>query len=230
MKDKIPIQVTADMVSGKTPVHLCQLNGECLLHKGVISPFNRMRKAASDQGIDLQVASGFRSYERQLAIWNAKASGQRVLLNDAGQPIDVDTLSDVERVRAILRWSALPGCSRHHWGTDMDVWDAAAVPADYSLQLIPAEYALAGPFYELNCWLDENAGSFGFFRPYAVDLGGVAPEPWHLSYRALSEVFEEKLDTRFVLEILNNRKLALSEAVSNNLDEVLSKFICPLSK
>jgi LAS superfamily LD-carboxypeptidase LdcB len=224
------MQVTAEMVSGKTPIHLCRLNDECLLHTGVISPFNRMRKAAAVQGIDLQVASGFRSYERQLAIWNAKASGQRVLLNDAGQPIDSGSLSDTERVLAILRWSALPGCSRHHWGTDMDVWDVAAVPADYSLQLTPAEYALAGPFYELNCWLDEYADGFGFFRPYAVDLGGVAPEPWHLSYRPLAGLFEEKLDAAFVLGILDNRKLALSEAVSNSLDEILSRFICPLSK
>ena len=24
--------------------------------------------------------------------------------------------------------------------------------------------------------------AFGFFRPYTTDRGGVAPEPWHLSY------------------------------------------------
>ena len=32
---------------------------------------------------------------------------------------------------AILLWSALPGASRHHWGTDFDVFDRAAVPPDY---------------------------------------------------------------------------------------------------
>ena len=33
------------------------------------------------------------------------------------------------RIDAILCWSALPGGSRHHWGTDCDVIDAAALPA-----------------------------------------------------------------------------------------------------
>ena len=30
-------------------------------------------------------------------------------------------------IETILLWSALPGGSRHHWGTDVDVFDAAAV-------------------------------------------------------------------------------------------------------
>ncbi len=36
--------------------------------------------------------------------------------------------AEAERVAAILVWSALPGASRHHWGTDCDVIDAAALP------------------------------------------------------------------------------------------------------
>ncbi len=28
---------------------------------------------------------------------------------------------------------------------------------------------------------------FGFYRPYAVDRGGVHPEPWHLSYAPLAQ-------------------------------------------
>ncbi|MDX2463811.1 MAG: M15 family metallopeptidase [Porticoccus sp.] len=219
------MQITAETISGKTQAYLCDLTDGCLLHMDVISPFVVMQSAAAKQGFDLQVASGFRSYERQLAIWNAKASGERAILDGAGLPIDPNSLSDTERVFAILRWSALPGCSRHHWGTDMDVWDAAAVPADYSLRLIPAEYELGGPFYELNCWLEQNAVRFGFARPYATDLGGVAPEPWHLSYLPLAQQFEEKLDTTFVRGILDNSQLALGETVLNNLDEILSKFI-----
>ena len=36
-------------------------------------------------------------------------------------------LSPAERIEAILRWSALPGASRHHWGTDLDLIDAHAI-------------------------------------------------------------------------------------------------------
>ena len=39
-----------------------------------------------------------------------------------------------------MRWSAIPGSSRHHWGTDLDVYDAAAVTPDYQVQLTPQEW------------------------------------------------------------------------------------------
>jgi len=52
---------------------------------------------------------------RQAEIWNAKAAGLRPVLDANEQPIDTGTLSERELVFAILRWSALPGASRHHW-------------------------------------------------------------------------------------------------------------------
>lgn len=52
------------------------------------------------------------------------ARGERALLDDHGNPLLVNDLSPTEIMFAILRWSALPGCSRHHWGTDIDVYDA----------------------------------------------------------------------------------------------------------
>ncbi|MCB9651596.1 MAG: M15 family metallopeptidase [Deltaproteobacteria bacterium] len=76
-------------------------------------------------------------------------------------------------LRAILNWSALPGGSRHHWGTEMDVVDLAAVPPDYRVRLLPDEVAPGGPFHPLHQWLDENLERFGFFRPYARLQGGM---------------------------------------------------------
>lgn len=221
------MQISTEMVSGQTQYHLANLNDSCQLHSDVIDPFRTMQNAAAQDGIDLQVASGFRSYERQLAIWNAKASGQRPLLDDQGQCISVDDLSDREKIYAILRWSALPGCSRHHWGTDLDVWDMAAVSADYRLQLVPEEYESQGPFYKLACWLNEYAASYGFVRPYVIDKGGVAPEPWHLSYISIAEQFEVQLSTIFVKQILDNTPLMLGDVVESSLDDILARFICP---
>ena len=151
----------------------------------------------------------------------------RPVLDDTGSPIDLESLSDCDKVMAILRWSALPGCSRHHWGTDMDVWDAAAVPGDYRLQLVPEEYAGSGPFCRLSEWLQEHAAGFGFIRPYAIDRGGVAPEPWHLSYLPVARLFEEKLDRVFLREILDNDQLELRDAVLSNLDTIMARFIFP---
>ncbi|MEH6468437.1 MAG: M15 family metallopeptidase [Porticoccus sp.] len=221
------MQVIPAMISGKTEEHLCQLSTNCLLHKAVLSPFQTLQEAAVIQGYDLQVASAFRSFERQLMIWNAKARGERPVLDEHGQPLSIENLSEKEKVFAIMRWSALPGCSRHHWGTDMDIWDSAAVPLDYVLQLRPDEYQQGGPFHSLSCWLDEHAEAFGFVRPYAIDRGGVAPEPWHLSYTPVARVFEAKLDTQYICKILDNSDLILRDTILDHLDEIISRFICP---
>ena len=226
------MQISTEMISGKTQAHLSTLDNikglsdTCLLHTEVIKPLLIMQGAAAKEGLDLRVASGFRSYERQLAIWNAKATGQRCLLSDSGIPIDADSLCGTEKLYAILRWSALPGCSRHHWGTDLDVWDAAAVPDDYSLRLVPEEYLQSGPFYTLSCWLGEHAETYGFVRPYAIDRGGVAPEPWHLSYLPVAKQFEEQLSAIFVRKILDNSNLVLAKEAVDNLDDIWDKFIC----
>ena len=170
-------------LTGRARTHVIDLDApRCTLHRAVAQPFLRMRAAAAQAGIDLVAASSFRDFERQRAIWNGKWSGERPLVDRAGRPLDAARLTDGERVSAILAWSAVPGTSRHHWGTDLDVYDRAAVPADYRLQLVPAEYAPDGPFARLAGWLDANMRRFGFFRPYAADRGGVQPEPWHLSH------------------------------------------------
>ena len=146
----------------------------------------RLRERANRAGFNLRVASGYRSYQRQLSIFNAKATGERAIVDDAGRMLLPATLSDTALLAAILRFSALPGVSRHHWGTDVDVWDSAAVNADYQLTLTTEEYADGGVFSAMSQWLDEHIvadNAEGFFRPYASDRGGVAPEPWHLSYR-----------------------------------------------
>jgi len=39
-----------------------------------------------------------------------------------------------EKIASILRWSALPGTSRHHWGTDLDIIDAKALTAEMKVQ------------------------------------------------------------------------------------------------
>jgi LAS superfamily LD-carboxypeptidase LdcB len=96
--------------------------------------------------------------------------------------MDLAALTPARRVEAILWWSALPGASRHHWGTDFDVVDAAAMPAGYRPRLVPAEYQEGGPFHRLTTWLDAHMHAFGFYRPYTTDRGGVSPEPWHLSH------------------------------------------------
>lgn len=178
---------TLEQLTGRTREHLSELTDPaCALHKRVVSPFLTLRAAAAADGMDLVAVSSFRDFDRQLAIWNGKFRGERPMQDRSGRPLDVAVLTPAEKVEAILWWSALPGASRHHWGTDFDVVDAAAVPKGYKLRLIPAEYHEGGPFHRLTTWLDTHMHAFGFFRPYGTDRGGVAPEPWHLSHAAVS--------------------------------------------
>lgn len=190
--------------------------------------WDQLAERAAGHGFDLAIASGWRGFDRQLAIWNAKAAGERLLLDSAGQALSIDDLSPRERVYAILRWSALPGASRHHWGTDLDVYDRAALPAGYQLQLTVDE--AEGLFAPMHDWLgaciDANA-SCGFTRPYRFDTGGVAPEPWHLSYSPEAQIFEAMLDKQALYNFLASRPLALKETVLAEFDEIYRRYVQP---
>jgi len=180
-------------------------------------------------GFDLAVASGFRSFARQLAIFNGKASGQRPVYAEDGGEIDLGRLSAADQLRAILRYSALPGASRHHWGTDVDIFDAAAVGADYRLQLSTAEVAPGGVFDPLHNWLDERiaAGqSHGFYRPYALDRGGVAPERWHVSYAPLSRRYAKEITGPLLMQCWAGVGIQLQEEIEANLPLIFERYIC----
>ncbi|MDG2048134.1 MAG: M15 family metallopeptidase [Halioglobus sp.] len=176
-------------LTGLDETHLVTLAGGHRLQSEVALAFTALQSDARRAGFDLTIASSFRPFDRQLAIWNGKADGSRPIYDDQGRLVSIEPLSRTDQLHAILRFSAIPGTSRHHWGTDLDVYDAAAVPSDYPLQLSPVEAGPGGVFDRLHCWLDARlaAGeSHGFFRPYGKDRGGVAPERWHLSYAPLS--------------------------------------------
>lgn len=162
------------------------------LHRDIVNDWQFLVKAAAENGFELAIASAFRDFNRQLTIWNEKALGKRPVLDNDGLPIDMSVLSEDERVFAIMRWSAIPGASRHHWGTDIDIYDRAALPAGYKLQLTGDETKSGGLFEPMHKWLDtciENQQGFDFFRPYK-GRKGVAEEPWHLSHKLVSADFE----------------------------------------
>jgi len=197
-----------------------------LLHARVVAPFAALMESASCVGIDLRIASGYRTFERQLSIWNRKTSGQLSVLGSDGLPVDVTRLTETERVFAILRWSALPGASRHHWGTDFDVFDARDLPENYQLQLTAEESRVM--FGRLHTWLDEQIeqdAAMGFIRPYRIDKGGIAPEPWHLSYAPLAETFQRAFSIEQLANILAATDIVLKETILANLDEIHERFI-----
>ncbi|MBQ0798354.1 MAG: M15 family metallopeptidase [Porticoccaceae bacterium] len=219
-------------LTGRNREHLAAWSDHCELHRELIAPLQALCERGREVGLDISVASGFRSFERQLNIWNTKARGERAVLDSAGQPLEMQRLDDTQKVFAILRWSALPGTSRHHWGSDFDIWDAAAVPADYCLQLHTDEYCKGGPFSALNVWLQEEVDAHpddlvrtGFFRPYTVDGDGIAPEPWHLSYAPLARRFEALCDSAALKHLIADSDIELKAAVLAHWDTIYTRFI-----
>jgi LAS superfamily LD-carboxypeptidase LdcB len=213
-------------LSGRARTHLSELGdppGQ--LHRDVVVPFQAMRAAAAADGLDLVAFSTFRDFDRQLAIWNAKFRGERPMQGRNGEPLDALSLSPAERVEAICWWSAVPGASRHHWGTDFDVMDRAAVPPGYKLSVVPAEYEPGGPFARLTTWLDAHMHAFGFFRPYDTDRGGVRPEPWHLSYAPVATRAARALDPRALREVLDGAGIEGKAEVLASLDRHFAGYV-----
>ncbi|MCP4842547.1 MAG: M15 family metallopeptidase, partial [Halieaceae bacterium] len=189
-----------------------------------------LREDAAAAGFDLVIASSFRSFERQLVIWNGKACGERPVYNDNDEPVMLADMAPADRLHAILRYSAIPGTSRHHWGTDLDIYDARAVPEGYRLQLSTAEVSAGGPFDALHCWLDERMAaqaSHGFYRPYSEDRGGVAPERWHLSYAPLSREWERGINAEVLMACWNaiSDELQLRDEIEQILPDILQRYV-----
>jgi LAS superfamily LD-carboxypeptidase LdcB len=221
-----PSKLSVAQLTGQTAELLAPLSGEIVLHRDVIQPFLNLCQLAAKQGIDLRVASGYRSFDRQCHIWNSKVNGQRPVLDADSRPLDVAKLSDKELIFAILRWSALPGASRHHWGTDMDVWDGAAVDQCYKLQLTPEEYGCEGPFFALTQWLaSAEVETLGFVRPYRTDCGGVAPEAWHLSFVPVAAGFERALNANVLATVIEPADILLKDRVLQHLEEIYERFV-----
>jgi LAS superfamily LD-carboxypeptidase LdcB len=213
-------------LTGRARTHVVELSQpNCVVHYEVAASFLSMRDAAAYDGIDLVARSSFRDFNSQMAIWNRKWAGEKPLYDRNSQPLERAKLGDYEAVDAILYWSAIPGGSRHHWGSDIDLIDAAAVPAGYAVQLIPEEYAPNGIFSRLSQWLDANMQRYGFFRPYRTNRGGVSPEPWHLSYAAVSLPALESLSLSMLRQVIDASSIAGKPQVLARLPEIYTRFM-----
>jgi len=83
------------------------------------------------------------------------------------------------RCLEILKYSSMPGTSRHHWGTDVDI---------YSVTNSDFDPGTKGQ--RIHTWLKQNARKYGFCQPYSPGrTGGYLEEPWHWSYFPLSSLF-----------------------------------------
>ena len=221
--------MTPGELTGQVRTHIVELTDPaCALHVHAVVPFANLRRAALAAGFELKAVSSFRDFDRQISIWNGKYSGERPLYDAHGRALDAARMSPSERIAAILLWSALPGTSRHHWGTDVDLIDAGAIAPDYRVRLTAQEFAVGGPFAPLAEWLEAEAERFGFFRPFRGVLSGVQPEPWHFSFAPVAENARRTLSPAMLRAALADAPLLGKEQVMAQLDDLHARYVAAI--
>ena len=167
-----------------------------IVDKLILEDYNKLKESLAKFGFALRIESAYRPFERQLSIWNRKASGELKLLSAEGLPMERPT-DEEELMYAILTWSALPGASRHHLGTDLDVVDGNACPAGYEVELTPAECdGMFRPFHEKLTELMGAGESFGFQRVFVPGRGRIQPEMWHIAHLPTSRKYLESFSLK----------------------------------
>ena len=213
-------------LTGRDPGHIVTLTEpRCRLHAAAVGPFLALREAASRAGFDLLPVSAFRDFERQRAIWDAKFRGERPARDRRGRIVRMGKLDPGTRVETILLWSALPGASRHHWGSDIDVADGHVIARGYEAQLEVAEYRRGGPFAALSSWLGLNMRRYGFYRPYTRRGAGVQPEPWHISFAPVSRPALSRMTLGLLADAIKGSGIEGEAAILERLPVIRERYV-----
>lgn len=182
------------------------------LEKRTYEAYKKMQKAALSDGVELKIISAYRSYERQKMIWNNKYLKYTKEFN----------LEPEKAIDEIIRFSTIPGTSRHHWGTDIDIIDGS-YEGEGDL-LIGENFKKNGIFFRVKKWLNENSESFGFYIVYNDDKGrrGFEHEPWHFSYLPVSKKILRSFIKSDLKKVIRNNEIEGSDYFTN---EFIEKYI-----
>lgn len=143
-------------------------NKEIYIRKEVLNAFLAMQEHAKKDGVSFKIISGTRNFAHQKRIWDYKWSNK------------YEKYPPEKRVLKILEYSSMPGTSRHHWGTDID------------LNSLNNRYFSDGKGKKEYDWLVKNAKKFGFYQVYTSKKNGRTgynEEKWHWSYVPLSSKY-----------------------------------------
>lgn len=184
-----------------------------LLRKEVYKAFKEMKEAAAREGVSLKILSATRNFDYQKGIWEAKWIGQTIL-SDGTKASDIS--DEKERALKILLYSSMPGTSRHHWGTDMD------------LNAFNETYFLRGEGAKMYQWMKDNASKYGFCQPYTDKSGGrtgYEEEKWHWSYQPISREL-----TAYSREHLKNEMIQGFQGASSAMAvDVVNNYVLGIS-
>lgn len=147
--------VPEGLVKPNVPMNAGDKTAHPMLRKEAATAMEQLFKEAKNDGINLYLVSGYRSYQSQEQLFNSYVKKQ-------GR-------------KSAEQYSALPGTSEHQTGLAADVT---------SKSLLMDLNQTFGDTPE-GMWLKDHAHDCGFIISYPkdkTDITGYAYEPWHIRY------------------------------------------------
>ena len=190
------ILFTQTQLTGQSEINMIQNRNFQLLPE-VARSFELMKEAALKDSINIKIVSSFRSFNKQKEIWNRKFKKNDSL-----------GFSKNKNILKIIEYSTIPGTSRHHWGTDIDIVDDNFKPEGDVL--LTEKFYNDGTYVQLKKWLDMNSEKFGFYIVYTKNSKrkGFKHEPWHYSFKPISkDILNELLKVNFSKLFIENEVL-----------------------
>ena len=191
------------------------------LEKNTFNAFNKMLIAAKKDGVYLKIASAYRGYDHQKLIWNAKFQKFTTEFN----------LKPSQAVYEIIRFSTIPGTSRHHWGTEIDIIDNNY--PDEENVLISKKFEKDGIFFKVKNWLNINSEKFGFYITYNNDpkRKGFEHEPWHYSYAPISKKMLSLFLKSDLKKVIKKEEIKGSEYFTDDfIEKYIKEYILDINK
>ena len=151
---------------------------KALLRQEAAVALEKMFQAAAEDGIELFAVSGYRSYERQVEVFNAQVAK-----------------SGEEYAMSVV---AVPGQSEHQTGLAMDI----------SAHSVQFELTESFKDTAEGQWLAEHAHEYGFILRYPEgkeDITGYSFEPWHFRYvgaNIAKTIYDKQLTLEEYFEIV----------------------------
>jgi D-alanyl-D-alanine dipeptidase len=185
-------QLIESRYSGKSDIYL---------RKEAYEAFKRMHAAAIKEGITLTILSATRNFDAQKGIWERKWKRPQY-----------EGKTELERIVDILKFSSMPGTSRHHWGTDID------------LNSLEPAYFTTGKGLAIYQWLSTHAAEHGYYQTYTSKKdgrSGYEEEAWHWSYMPIAGPMLEAYNHT----ITYNELTGFSGCTSADKARVLEDFV-----
>lgn len=198
------------------------------LQKETCDMFLKMKSAAEKDSVFLKINSGARNFNVQKYIWENKWDGKK-RLRDGSSAKKIK--NPKERSLKLLLYTAMPGTSRHHWGTEIDIIDSNY--PDEEDVLISKKFEKDGIFFKVKNWLNINSEKFGFYITYNNDPNrkGFEYEPWHYSYAPISKKMLSLFLKSDLKKVIKKEEIKGSEYFTDNFIEKYKKeYILDINK